>query len=144
MKTLSPPSAHSQPHLPSFAWSNLQFQLRCPNHTPGMKILYEEREGSISGLRFFVPMPMQRETREKSHNNSQQPIGCQGGCYKLKWFNGLSSFFSGVSRGFDTFVIPIKELCCTGFNATLVLTEKTKVEVLSSASVINAMIRTNN
>eukprot|EP00956_Cyclotella_meneghiniana_P002478 scaffold2852_cov54-Cyclotella_meneghiniana.AAC.3 len=24
-QTLSPPSAHSPPHLPSFAWSNLQF-----------------------------------------------------------------------------------------------------------------------
>eukprot|EP00956_Cyclotella_meneghiniana_P045863 scaffold388122_cov70-Cyclotella_meneghiniana.AAC.1 len=51
-QTLLPPSAHSEPHLPSFAWSNLQFvvRLRRPNRTPGMKVLYEEREGSISGL----------------------------------------------------------------------------------------------
>eukprot|EP00956_Cyclotella_meneghiniana_P006843 scaffold9207_cov84-Cyclotella_meneghiniana.AAC.4 len=53
----------------------------------------------------------------------------------------------GVSRGFDTSVIPIEELCRTRFNATihpsfvsisLVLTEKSKVEVLSSVN--NAMI----
>eukprot|EP00956_Cyclotella_meneghiniana_P039535 scaffold173474_cov36-Cyclotella_meneghiniana.AAC.1 len=66
--------------------------------------------------------------------SNQSGVGVRG-CYKLKWFNGLPSFFSGVSRGFDTSVIPIKELCCTRSNATihpsfvsisLVLTEKTK------------------
>eukprot|EP00956_Cyclotella_meneghiniana_P028012 scaffold64273_cov38-Cyclotella_meneghiniana.AAC.1 len=53
---LSPPSAHSQPHLPGFACSNLLFlpthKLRRPNHTPGMKALYEERERERASVAF--------------------------------------------------------------------------------------------
>eukprot|EP00956_Cyclotella_meneghiniana_P003111 scaffold3806_cov41-Cyclotella_meneghiniana.AAC.2 len=53
-QTLSSPSTHSPPPLPSFLRSNLQFvRPRCHNHARGVNVLDEERGRRVCGVQLL-------------------------------------------------------------------------------------------